>query len=245
MRTQTELLSETDWNVLVILDACRADYFRTLCDARAEVVRSPAPCTRRWFHAMLDGGLLDGACYVNANPVVQDVVTKRDDVPLEVHYFRRGAEGTVYPESLTDRVLNSVRDDGQPERLVVHYLQPHLPNIGSWDEAREAWPDEETCDNRPYAANLHRAWMSVQRLARGLRGRVVITADHGEVLGEMEGRRGHECQWDHPVLYRVPWLELEPGVPADGEGGGWSRGEKDEPDEGEIRERMRKLGYVC
>ena len=244
LEKQTAALERTDWHVLVILDACRIDYFRPLCIGGAPAVRSPATCTRQWFKAMLNGGCLDGATYVNANPVVQDVVTNRDEVPLDVQYFRRGGDGTVYPETLTDWVLDRARSAGQPERLVVHYLQPHLPNIGDWDEAAGHWPeDAEEPGDRAYAANLWRAWVQVCRLIKGLRGRIVVTSDHGEMLGEEDGKRGHECHWDHPVLRRVPWLVVADlgGHEASG-ADDWSTGE--EPDEEEIKERMRKLGYV-
>ncbi|MEF8787587.1 MAG: hypothetical protein V5A84_00825 [Planctomycetota bacterium] len=244
MQGQEQKLAETDWNVLIILDACRVDYFRPLCHGSAEAVRSPAPCTRHWIRVMLREGLLDGATYVNANPVVQDVVTKRDDVPLDVHYFRRGEDGTVYPEPLTNWLLDMARESGQPEWLVVHYLQPHAPLIGDWDEARRHWPDGAgEPDNRPYAANLWRVWLQACRLAAELSGRVVITADHGEMLGEEGGRRGHECSWDHPVLYRVPWLEYDGNRLPDTAGAGW-QDDEDEPGEDEIQERMRKLGYI-
>lgn len=234
MREQRDMLAQWPWDVLIILDACRADYFLPLCDLEAYVVRSPAPCTRRWIHAMLDHYLLEGATYVNANPVVQQVMSQREP-HVDVHYIRRDGNGTVEPETVTEFVLARIEADGQPRRLVVHYLQPHAPNIGHWPDARSHWSDG-TCQDRQYAANLWRAWVAVQDLIEGVRGNVVITADHGEMLRPHDGRAGHRCEWEgEDVLHQVPWLQIE-------RASGWAA---DGPVKDElIEQRMRDLGYA-
>lgn len=244
MRDQTEAFQETDWNVLLLLDACREDYFRELCDSSCEPVRSPAPCTRRWIKQMLRRNLLDGATYVNANPVVQDVVTNRNGVPLNVHYFRRASDGTVPPGTLSDAVLDRIDSEGQPDPLVVHYLQPHAPYVGSWEKLKQDRPAEvvrRMRTRKEYAANLWSVWVEACRLAQGLAGRVVITADHGEMLGR-DGRWGHECHWDNPELFRVPWLELDGGSQRVLKSElSWEKREK--ASDSELEKRLQSLGY--
>ena len=43
MRQQLELLKTVPWDVLIVLDACRADYFRELVPEAASVVGLPLP----------------------------------------------------------------------------------------------------------------------------------------------------------------------------------------------------------
>jgi hypothetical protein len=123
--------------------------------------------------------------------------------------------------------------------IVVHYLQPHSPYVGEVPLAMARWgrttdplgsachrlprPDRAARDGRldwgllrrAYRANLALAWRAALHLARSLDaaplrpGPVVVTADHGELLGE-DGRFGHECHWEHEALRRVPWLVLGP-----------------------------------
>jgi len=62
---------------------------------------------------------------------------------------------------------------------------------------------------RAYQANLALAWNCAHQLAGRLTGRVVVTSDHGEILGEYGGQFGHESKWHYPELYRVPWLVVD------------------------------------
>lgn len=230
------MIAQWPWDVLVILDACRADYFRALCEESAEVVRSPAPCTRQWIHAMLDRYLLGGCTYVNANPVVQQVVTDKKPCTLDVHYIRRSGNNTVLPEVVTEFVLSRIRAEEQPRRLVVHYLQPHAPNIGHWPDAEPHWPSDLQCQDKRYAANLWRVWQAAQNLIDGVRGNVVITADHGECLRSHDGKVGHRCEWKgEDVLHHVPWLQIERAR-------GWAAGRP--VNDALIEKRMERLGYA-
>ena len=123
--------------------------------------------------------------------------------------------------------------------VVVHQLAPHSPYIGdpsyelTWfrhamrhteinKASRKAtkYPTHVKIDwdllRRAYVGNLRVAWeaarMLADRLARDGR-RVVITADHGDLLGETrdglpEGKRcfGHQQEYRNKLLYEVPYL---------------------------------------
>ncbi len=58
-----------------------------------------------------------------------------------------------------------------------------------------------------YADNLRLALQAVKALLPHLQGRTVITADHGELLGEA-GELWHPCRLDHPLLRTVPWCDV-------------------------------------
>ena len=61
---------------------------------------------------------------------------------------------------------------------------------------------------KAYAANLERALKQVAVLVKHLTGKIVITSDHGEFLGE--GRRyAHPYGSLDPTLIEVPWLIIE------------------------------------
>ncbi|MCK4284517.1 MAG: hypothetical protein KAX44_09390, partial [Candidatus Brocadiae bacterium] len=70
-----------------------------------------------------------------------------------------------------------------------------------WDVVRKA-----------YRANLQLVWDAVLQLAASdvcQHLEVVVTSDHGEILGEYGGQFGHEAAWPYRELFEVPWLALK------------------------------------
>lgn len=59
-----------------------------------------------------------------------------------------------------------------------------------------------------YEENLKIALQEVTKMINRLPGRVIITSDHGELLGE-EGLYGHPSGFAHNKLLEVPWLEIK------------------------------------
>jgi len=59
-----------------------------------------------------------------------------------------------------------------------------------------------------YQQDLRMTLKEVARLIEELEGKVVVTADHGEALGE-HNDWGHQIGSDNPKQYTVPWLEVE------------------------------------
>lgn len=55
--------------------------------------------------------------------------------------------------------------------------------------------------------------MNQTELIPHLDGKVIISADHGELLGERVDdvvyRGKHPPNVDHPALFEVPWFEVE------------------------------------
>ena len=263
MREQLDLIVAGEWDVLVVLDACRADAYQQVV-GRSEVVRSPAVCTAGWIKAVWPVfARSEGVRYYNANPVVDRTLASMDVAPSTFEltpmwrslWGRHGAGRipSVHPQAISGYIWANQC----PIPTVVHYLQPHSPYIGDpplaltrWGgsgggaggefgeaccaltapgravrEGRTSWPEVREA----YLGNLRLAWDAVQVLAGSFSDyRVVVTADHGEVLGEHGGRFGHECGWDFPELRAVPWHVIEP----------CSR------DESTTREKLEALGYA-
>lgn len=244
MREQQPLL-ETDWDVLIILDACRWDVFHEVTGL-GEPVMVPNVNTPGWLH--VNGRIIkrEDLIYYTANPVVNRENERRklrlpvvsvweylwgchaDDVP-SVH--PRAVNGAVLQDCFAhDRLLG--------KSVVIHYLQPHAPYIGQEPLALGRWGrgwgrDVLTMQMRrcmkpmraiksghvtweqlraAYRANLELVWQAARDLIRVLPGQVIVTADHGEMLGE-NGRFGHEGNWQNEeILHTVPWLEVTADV---------------------------------
>lgn len=126
-------------------------------------------------------------------------------------------------ELVTELAINHAREVS-PERLIVHYVQPHYPyysaiesgaqeELTDWQrypfwELRTGEVDRERVWDR-YMDELLQALKAIDKLLKNLDAeRVAITADHGEAFGERHrGLRGfgHRAGTSHPAVRWVPW----------------------------------------
>jgi len=102
---------------------------------------------------------------------------------------------------------------------------------------------------KAYEANLRRVLAQVIVLLPHLHGRVVVTSDHGERLGEWR-QFTHVPDSDSRYLRHIPWLVLDRPPRAVGPGGssGLAPGAGADPTTGDeqskIEQRLRSLGYI-
>lgn len=61
---------------------------------------------------------------------------------------------------------------------------------------------------KAYEENLRLVLSYVAKILRYLKGKVVITSDHGELLGEKR-LFGHSSSLREPELLEVPWFKVE------------------------------------
>jgi len=138
---------DADWDLLVVLDACRADLW-------AEVVgpdgglpvgttrTSPAGTSTEWLDAVFgarSAAELAGVGYVTANPCSATDVDG-DDLGYLREVWREAWDDdrdTVRPRAVTDAAVRAGRETDL-DRLVVHYLQPQFPCIADGCRWREA-----------------------------------------------------------------------------------------------------------
>ncbi|MDY6769866.1 MAG: hypothetical protein SVU88_02735 [Candidatus Nanohaloarchaea archaeon] len=263
-----------DWDNLVILDACRYDVFEqyhTFEDGRLEHRISKACGTPVFLEANFGGRTLDDTVYVNCNPMFEDGEKYDAQFFKVVNLWETDwddEERTVLPEVATERAIE-VSQEFPDKRLIVHFDQPHQPFIpsereysrhgpgkGDADEGmhRSFWYkmmtgemdlDRETIWN-DYVANFEHALPAVKKLVDTLGGKTVITADHGNMIGE----RGYPIpvrEWGHwgPQFYdplvKVPWYVIDGErrdiVAEDVE-------EKEAVDGEEVKKKLRDLGYA-
>jgi len=157
------------------------------------------------------------------------------------------------PRGVTDRAI-TVHRDFNPDRLILHYIQPHPPYCSKlFDQPDyELKPWEET----PFeylrgGGNFDRVWDAyldelryvlneIELLLENVNAdTVAISADHGEAFGELGVLYGHPAGVPHPAVRRVPWAETS----------GTDRGtyeptiEPAEDVDADVDEHLRALGY--
>ncbi|MFC6836688.1 hypothetical protein [Halomarina ordinaria] len=237
---------DEEWDVLVVLDACRPDLIAAveadygfLADPR--VVRSIASYSKSWMRRTFGSKHAESVArtaYVTGNPFSGEVLDGDAFAHFDEvwRYAWDDEEGTVLPRPITDRAIEHYREH-DPERLVVHYMQPHHPflddDTGGFDEG--AFPDPRTADPwdqvrrgqrdladvlDAYRANLRYALDDVRLLLDSVDAeRVVVTADHANAVGE-RGIYGHPAFAGIDAVREVPWYvtsardtgEYEPAV---------------------------------
>jgi len=261
------------WDVCVILDACRADELERFVpefDWLGRVDRFPslASCTWNWVPetvAATPASTLRETVYVAANPFPDELTDAGTFAVIDDVYAYAWDDdrGTVHPRSVTDAAIRQWRDD-PPRRLVVHYVQPHVPFLtdDAWslgpenfshdaESVRDAW-DRVTAGelDRSVAIDRYRRTLAIVLQEVDLllssidADSVVVTADHGEAFGEW-GLYGHPQGIDLPCLTSVPWVETDAR----------DDGTYDLPDrplearetagtDAPTRDRLRALGYA-
>lgn len=250
---------EEDWDNLIILDACRYDTFASRADVPGELQKrtTRGGATPEFVRANFSDKSLYDTVYVTGNDWFLKL---RDEINAEVHRVYN-PDGSNLPE-MTDKVLE-VANEFPNKRLVAHYIPPHHPFVG--ETATNHFPDfEDQLDalferirrgeleitdellKKAYVENLDRVIPEVNRLFEKLTGKIVVTADHGELLGERTGPLpikdyGHHTRLYVDTLVEVPWLVYDTNERR--EIVSEEPGERRDVDQDRVEERLRRLGY--
>ncbi|MDZ7688334.1 MAG: hypothetical protein U5J64_06350 [Halobacteriales archaeon] len=258
---------ERDWDVLLILDACRVDLMRSVADeydfiGSAENVErfgSVGSMSKEWMAKTFKKKYADEVsetAYITANVFSEEMLNADDFLLLdEVWKYAWDTDaGTVPPRPVTDRIVKTAREKN-PERIIAHYVQPHHPflSLDRFDDAAPFGPDaDDTVVDAlrkgkidrddywvAYRENLHAVLDDVELLLSNLDAeKVVITSDHGDALGEW-GVYDHPVGCLHPVVRTVPWVETSAEDTGEHEPSDVRDG-----DETTVEDRLRSLGYV-
>lgn len=243
-----------DWDLLVLLDACRVDALRTVApefdwlpaqgidavwslgsgshewlgrtftDKHRSVIKRTAYTTPNGFAKV---AFVDGV-YPPQHPVPIGLIANKpvsaSDFGLLDFAWNVGWNtdfDTVPPRYMTDRGIEIGRT-GEFDRLIVHYYQPHAPYLSAaLEEDRQPTEAElNPYDVRRrrdlsrqsmwsmYLDNLRYVLEETELLLENVTApKAIITADHGEMLGEF-GVFSHPEGLPHPNLRRVPWVEV-------------------------------------
>ena len=153
------------WDYLIILDACRYDYFerlyRNYFDGRLTKKMSTGSCTNEWTNRTFTD-YYDDVVYISANPQITTNMPVYGFLAGEhfhkVHeVWKTGwdnEKGTVLPEALTNAAINIIANT-PGKRFIIHYLQPHAPYLMAeidshgYDKA-EIYSDRALADSARY-----------------------------------------------------------------------------------------------
>ena len=128
-----------DWDYLIVLDACRYDYFATFYKNFFEGILekrfSGGIDTPSWFKNTFTDDY-DNVIYISGNPYVNSQMSisgcdawKRFFKVIDVWEFGWDDElGTVPPWTLTLAALSYIEKYAE-KKFIIHYLQPHAPYI--------------------------------------------------------------------------------------------------------------------
>jgi len=222
---QLELIHSFDWDFLIVLDAARADYFQeeNWISGHYKTVTSPASMTIVWLSTVFPG-FYDITFYASTPYVHAKLWNARKHFRKVVDVWDFGWDDqlcTVPPWNVYEAAKEA------DSKSLIWFMQPHLPAIGrkklapKWSKQKfehgglgdivvieQLKRGEITAEDvrLGYRENLKLVLVYVEKLIRELDGKIVVTSDHGEFLGE----NGHwlHPNIDHEVLRKVPWLEV-------------------------------------
>jgi hypothetical protein len=239
-----DVMSE-DWDTLILFDACRYDDFsrRNSLDGEIQSRLSKAADSREFVNRNFIGRELHDTVYVTANPhyhlVEEDTFHAVDAGPISEWDSDLQC---VPPEAVTEVAIQT-HERFPNKRIIVHYMQPHDPPLGKTadrlrEQLRLGGPQPSTSGadkdaprimeavaagevqldvaRKAYRETIDIVLEDVERLIDHIGGRVVISADHGEMFGEQPypilGNLYEHYRHPHTVeLCQVPWFVIERG----------------------------------
>jgi hypothetical protein len=263
---------DKEWDNLILLDACRYDIFdeHSTLDGKLTPMVSRGNYSYEFMEENFSGYNHHDTVYVTANPYTEKL---EDDIFYTVNSVIDKWDpqtGTVLPNDVTEQSIKTA-ERYPNKRLIIHYMQPHLPHLGSiaqdlnatltgWDKYHANPGKTKMADGmsmwkayrrdilskdqiqRSYIQTLHIVESEVKRLVNQLTGKTVVSADHGENLGENYfGREVFGHGYDTKECLLVPWLELNYNERKDvmrEDPIGYEKSGED------INERLRDLGYL-
>ena len=274
--TDAPNIFDEDWDNLLILDACRHDAFeRILPEFELPGTfghrYSRGASTMEFLRANLTERDLSDTVYVTATSMLYRLMVLNDEIDHNLHAVVDVWEDAidvgewgVRPERMAQRV-EEIQEKYSDKRLVVHFIQPHIPFIGEfgserfndeliWRKMRQRGLDASDDDVwRAYMENLRLAMPSVEELLHTLPGRSVVTADHGQLIGDRIFPVPFK-EYGHPTgiyckeLVKVPWHVYENGprkriVAEKSPEDQYRRKDKQELDS-KAEDHLRNLGYL-
>jgi len=136
----------TQWDYIIILDACRFDYFKEhyqkyLPKGKLEAKQSHGSCTTEWLHKTFTKPMKD-AFYISTNPFINNKKLSLKELTIDCNknwrattVFKKvidvwlthwdNALGVVHP-SQVNKVVKTILPR---KRLIIHYIQPHEPYL--------------------------------------------------------------------------------------------------------------------
>ncbi len=230
-------VTKEQWDNLIILDGCRSDTFNELHELSGESksIISCGSTSWEFMKANFQEKRLHDTVYVTTNPHIYRL---NDGIFHSVVDLLKNWDEdlqTVPPSEIVT-ASEEIVSKYPNKKYIFHFMQPHYPFIGETGKEIDHRGHEKNVDspelNQPniwevlqwgknptvteekvwkaYKENLQIVLQHVKELLEIVDGRTVITADHGNLIGDrlrpipVRGY-GHPSGLRAPELVSVPW----------------------------------------
>jgi len=137
---QRDLIHNSSWDILIVLDACRYDYFskvyRDYFEGDLMKVISSGSATSEWLRNTFTSKYND-IIYISANPVINSLVPVFGFNARETFFKVIDVWNWAWNETLKTVLPSSVNSAVKKifpkysrKKIIIHYLQPHAPYLG-------------------------------------------------------------------------------------------------------------------
>lgn len=258
---------DREWELLVILDACRLDLMEEVQESHSfldsmSTFRSLDSTTAYWMRKNFTDEYRDemgNTIYVCGNPFSESELDSERFQRLSEVWRKAWVEpGTVPPRSITDETIRAMREESA-DRVIAHYMQPHCPFIPrpelsegkelerfgnqQWKDVWEQLRDGELSLKEVwegYRLNLELVLDDVELLLGSVDADpVVVSSDHGNATGKWDVY-GHPPNMPHDCLRNVPWIETA----ATDDGEYEPEAKPENTVDASREEQLKALGYV-
>ncbi len=167
---------EHDWDLLIVLDACRYDLMQTVVDDYAFLSRgetnSLGSATEEWMAKNFTDEYHDemrNTVYISGNPHSAEEGSRsfRHIEDVWSHSWD-DSSGTTLAGDVTEHAIAAGRELS-PDRTIVHYMQPHHPFVPS-PELNEGIGFDQGTDHKHIWEKLRRGEVSHEAVWDGYRG---------------------------------------------------------------------------
>jgi hypothetical protein len=238
---------ERDWDNLFILDACRFDVFSEENSIDGELTQVVSQGNYSWpfIKNNFAGRDLSDTIYVTANPHSERL---SEDVFYTVESLLDQWDediGTVRPDSVVNATID-VFNQHPEKRLIVHFMQPHLPFIGEtasrvrsrldvqgWDKYDHQEEKSKVDGGVNWWEALKSGEISRAETEKAYQESLNLVLEHVQTLveeldgksvvtadhGELFGERiapGMRREYGHPKYLHLPELRLVPWLEIEG-----------------------------
>lgn len=142
LKKQKKLIEKKDWDCLIVLDACRYDYFEGIygnyLNGELKKAQSSGSGTAEWLKNTFEERKWDDTVYISANPFVNSKGIDLAGGFVGTDYFYKVIDAWDYgwnnelntvPPGETGRFTRIARAKYPDKHLISHFMQPHYPFI--------------------------------------------------------------------------------------------------------------------
>jgi len=261
-KSQKDLIHNTNWDILLLLDACRFKEFKqyihcfikggVLIPTKSEGTATGQWLMKTWTNIYPDIIYISGNAYINSKNVKVCNFNGKKHFAKIIDVWDYGFDkntGRVEPEKINQAAYKEI-DDDDTYRYVLHYQQPHAPYLfigtdstggfykhrhpfirkmipiklqwlivslhprirkifikkNKYKKMYERHGNERV--RKAYETNLLHVLYEVRKIVDKYPNKnILITADHGERLGE-DGKYGHGGK-PNDILTTVPFYYID------------------------------------